>query len=516
MLEDTDTGGFRRTFGGAVVVALVVFATGAVLLTASWTDARQKLLVSDSLFLVSGLGAALCCLYTASRTTGALRRAWVLFGAMGAAWTIGNVIWFVQSLEPVKPFPTVSDLFFVVALVLAAAGLLRFPAGSRVKDDRVRLLLDGLLIGSALLFLSNVLVLEEMFARLGPGLGALVLALYPLGDVLLASLALLLLTRSPSRRRVDLVLLACGLLVYAVEDTAYALLQARGEFLTGTPFDLGWIGGYLLIALAALTFSARAAGTGALRAAADSRLGDLLVNLVVGLAVVVGAGVGIDHWGDVVLGLVLLVIFGFRQRVLSGDNLAMRRDLAHLAETDPLTGLANRRRLDRDLERLQLLSARYGTKLSLAVVDLDHFKGINDRHGHAVGDETLRRVAAHLQESFRGEDALARIGGEEFVVAMLGMGREDAVIRLAGVLQVFADTPQEVDGEWLSVGASAGVAEHLRDGTGFDELYRAADDALRVAKISGRGRVLPAGAAPSRDLVAIALAEDDPVEPTPA
>jgi len=510
----------RRAFVGAVVVALVMFLAGAVMLTASWTDGRQKLLVSDSLFLVSGLAAAVCCLYTALSTTGALRRAWLYFAAMGAAWTVGNVVWFVQTLEPVKPFPTVSDLFFVVALVLAATGLLRFPAGSRVKNDRVRLLLDGLLIGSSLLFLSSVLVLGEMFARLGPGLGALVLAVYPLGDVLLASLALLLLTRCPDHRRVDLVLLAGGLLVYAVEDTAYAVLQSRGEFQTGTPFDLGWIGGYLLIALAALTFSARAAGTGALRAAADSRLGDVLVNLNVGLAVVTGVGAGIQGWVDAVLGTVVLAILGVRQGVLCGDNRALRRGLAHLAETDPLTGLPNRRRLERDLERLQLIATRDRTKLSLAVVDLDHFKGINDRYGHAAGDETLRRVASHLRESFRGEDALARIGGEEFVIAMLGMNREDAVTRLARVLQAFADTSHEVGGERVSVGASAGVAEHLRDGVGFEELFRAADDALRVAKLSGRGRVVPAGARPSpdsaRDLVAITLVEDDPAEPTPA
>jgi diguanylate cyclase (GGDEF)-like protein len=80
-------------------------------------------------------------------------------------------------------------------------------------------------------------------------------------------------------------------------------------------------------------------------------------------------------------------------------------------------------------------------------VDLDHFEGINDRHGHAVGDETLRRVAIHLQESFRGEDAIARIGGEEFVVATLGTGGEDAVTRLAGVLPALADTPRTWTGD---------------------------------------------------------------------
>ena len=153
------------------------------------------------------------------------------------------------------------------------------------------------------------------------------------------------------------------------------------------------------------------------------------------------------------------------------------------------------------------------------MVDLDHFKEINDRHGHAAGDETLRRVAAHLQESFRGEDAIARIGGEEFVVAMLGRRREDAVTRLAGVLRP-GGNPAELDGDRVSIGASAGVAEQRRDGTGFEELYRAADGALRVAKSSGRGRVVPAGAAPpvapGPDLAPDAVVEDGPVERSPA
>lgn len=186
-----------------------------------------------------------------------------------------------------------------------------------------------------------------------------------------------------------------------MEDTAYALLHARHAFVTGAPIDLGWIGGYLLIALAALTFSARDPGAGALRAAADSKLGDVLVNLIMGLVVVAGAVVGIHHWSVLVLGTIVLAIFGVRQGVLSADNLALRRGLAYLAETDPLTGLATGRRLERDLDRLQLLATRHSERLSLTVVDLDHFKSINDRFGHAVGDDALRRVASHFRESFR-------------------------------------------------------------------------------------------------------------------
>jgi diguanylate cyclase (GGDEF)-like protein len=149
----------------------------------------------------------------------------------------------------------------------------------------------------------------------------------------------------------------------------------------------------------------------------------------------------------------------------------------------------------------------------MAVIDVDRFKRVNDRCGHAAGDEVLRRLAAHLQDAFRGEDVVARVGGEEFVVAMLGMRREDAVARLSSVLAAFADTPLEVEGERLRVGASAGVAQDGLDGSGFEELYRSADAALRVAKASGRGRVLPAGASAVEEVEAVdvAIVEDDEV-----
>ena len=183
-----------------------------------------------------------------------------------------------------------------------------------------------------------------------------------------------------------------------------------------------------------------------------------------------------------------------------------------LAETDPLTGLPNRRRLELDLGRLQRLADRQGIPLCLAVVDLDKFKRVNDRYGHDVGDEVLRRTAAHLQDAFRGEDAVARLGGEEFVVAMLGMRRGDAVQRLSAVLRSLAKQEMTIDEHRVLVGASAGVAEYRQDGVEFEALYRAADAALRVAKAAGRGLVLSAGAeAPDRREVDVAIVDDDEV-----
>jgi len=165
-----------------------------------------------------------------------------------------------------------------------------------------------------------------------------------------------------------------------------------------------------------------------------------------------------------------------------------------LADTDPLTGVANRRRSEELMGQLLNLAVRHQQPFSLALLDLDHFKQVNDRHGHGTGDEVLRRVARILERSFRAEDVVARWGGEEFIVAMHGMDKEDGVARLAEVLEVLRDEPFEVPGaEPLRVTFSAGVAQYPMDGGDLQALYRSADATMYQAKEAGRDRVLPAG-----------------------
>ncbi|HEX2189635.1 MAG TPA: response regulator, partial [Longimicrobiaceae bacterium] len=167
-----------------------------------------------------------------------------------------------------------------------------------------------------------------------------------------------------------------------------------------------------------------------------------------------------------------------------------------LAETDPLTGLANRRKSEEVIQHFLRLAARREQPFSLAVVDLDHFKAVNDRAGHATGDEVLRRVARILLRSFRAEDVVARWGGEEFVVGMFGMEKGAGVQRLE---QVLGRVREERFGGWggeeLSVGFSAGIAQFPDDGRELPSLYREADGALYRAKEEGRGRVAAAGSA---------------------
>ena len=175
------------------------------------------------------------------------------------------------------------------------------------------------------------------------------------------------------------------------------------------------------------------------------------------------------------------------------NRLERARLFRSMAETDTLTGVANRRKSGQVLAQYLRLSERYGQPLSMAIIDIDHFKKVNDDHGHAVGDAVLRELGHILLQTFRGEDIVARWGGEEFVVGMYGMTRENGVRRLSELLDHFrGETFEGVNGNRFTITFSAGVAEAPSDGSDLQALYRAGDNALYRAKEAGRARVLPA------------------------
>jgi len=173
-------------------------------------------------------------------------------------------------------------------------------------------------------------------------------------------------------------------------------------------------------------------------------------------------------------------------------NRLERTQIRHkLAETDILTGVANRRKSIQFLNRLLRLAKRQSQRLCFVILDLDWFKLVNDRHGHEAGDRVLRRFGALLKQSFRGEDVVARWGGEEFVVGLYDATRQQTVARLTELLEIMQQ--QEftgASGEKFQVSFSGGIAEYPEDGADLQALYRSADAALYKAKAGGRGRVL--------------------------
>ncbi|WP_137176669.1 PleD family two-component system response regulator [Roseomonas sp. AR75] len=154
-----------------------------------------------------------------------------------------------------------------------------------------------------------------------------------------------------------------------------------------------------------------------------------------------------------------------------------------MAVTDPLTGLRNRRYVRRHLD-----AVLRGTGAAVLLLDVDHFKQVNDAHGHATGDVVLREVAERMRGYLRAADVVARYGGEEFMVVMSGATEEDALLVAERLRSAIASSPIEVEGISLNVTTSVGVAAG-EPGAGCDEVVGAADAALYRAKNTGRNRV---------------------------
>lgn len=176
-----------------------------------------------------------------------------------------------------------------------------------------------------------------------------------------------------------------------------------------------------------------------------------------------------------------------------------------LALTDSLTGLYNRRYLLTHLGRLMNDTAERQKPLALLVIDVDHFKQVNDTHGHAVGDRVLQHITELMRGGVRNVDLVSRLGGEEFVVVMPDTPEHFAMVVADRLREAIATTPLTLDdGRELSVTISIGCA--LRNPQGedsIDKLIARADDALYQAKRQGRDRVMLAGAEPPQGVSAV-------------
>jgi diguanylate cyclase (GGDEF)-like protein len=168
--------------------------------------------------------------------------------------------------------------------------------------------------------------------------------------------------------------------------------------------------------------------------------------------------------------------------------------LRQLAQRDELTGLLNRREFQRILDEEWDRSVRFKRPFTLVMVDIDHFKKINDTHGHQVGDEVLRHVASLLAGQVRNVDRVARYGGEEFALMMVETDRKSAIESMQRLGLLLAETPCYVQNGDLTIPVtlSAGVATSLSDAGNASELVAAADKALYAAKTGGRNRIVAA------------------------
>jgi diguanylate cyclase (GGDEF)-like protein len=168
---------------------------------------------------------------------------------------------------------------------------------------------------------------------------------------------------------------------------------------------------------------------------------------------------------------------------------ARTEELARLAATDSLTGVANRRHFIQHAAEELAHSHRFDRPFCILMMDIDHFKRINDRYGHAVGDATLRALVTVLNDAKRESDLLGRLGGDEFAVVLRESDGRNGRVVAERLRQQAAATQVTSDGEEISFTVSFGIAARETAGDTLEGLMRRADAALYRAKNRGRNRV---------------------------
>ncbi|WP_102128158.1 putative bifunctional diguanylate cyclase/phosphodiesterase [Deinococcus planocerae] len=497
------------------------------------------------------LGAALCW-RAGTRAGPEARPAWRAFGVGLAAFGVGQVVWtYLELVRQASPFPSVADVLFLSLPVAFALAFRRLPRAPLSRGAAVQLALDvALVTGSAALFSWRFLFTDVLTTYTGQPLALWVAFAYPALDLLLLALALLLVARQGGAPRRAAGLLALGLAALIVADSGFAYLSLQNVYRAGAWPDLFWSLGAALVGLASL--GATPGPHPSPRTSEEARAWPLALTpyLAVVAATFLQLSTfgerGPEAWGVLVGGALLTLLVILRQglafagnerltrrlRALSGEletrvaerTAELRRQggaldaanaelralsaaletqvrertaaleashaqLAHLAQHDALTGLPNRALLEDRLTRATAHAARHGGLLAVLFVDLDGFKFVNDTLGHRPGDEVLTEVARRLTGAVRGCDTVARFGGDEFVVLLHDLAREEDAAAIAGrMLATFAQ-PFALSEHEVRVTASVGVSLSPRDGVEPAELLRHADVAMYQAKRHGKNAV---------------------------
>src|SRR5256712_6006524 len=322
----------KRDFGIACAAAVLLTAAFGVWIGLRIDGIQVTEAVDDFGEGAAALIATLACAVAAVRHKGRMRLAWALLATGAAAWAIGEGIWsYIEVTQGQQvPFPSLADAGYLVAVPLVVAGVAVFPGRHR-NASRAAFLLDGAIIAGALLIISWSTVLGMLYRASSGEILSTVLGLaYPISDIAIAAMALLLVSRTARSNRLPLLLVAAGLFANLLSDSAFAYLTTTKTYGPAQLIDTGWVAGYLLIALGA--FLATLVPKSALKADDEPpgrwsvALPYLPVAIAATVTVVRNAGGSPDlflFWGMMgVAGLVLL-----RQFIVLWDNLTLNKKL---------------------------------------------------------------------------------------------------------------------------------------------------------------------------------------------
>ncbi|WP_239151489.1 GGDEF domain-containing protein [Virgisporangium aurantiacum] len=467
-----------RMFVGYVVVMAGMIGFYPVVADHPWLGTAWQVAIGWSAAAVTVLGVL------RYRPPG--RAAWLFFAAGVFLNTTGiPVATLIEQLQG-PTYPSIADALWLALYPCLVAGMLVVQRRHRIGGNWTATL-DSATITAGLALLSWVYVIRPSVHDASLTLvGHVVVASYPIGDVVVLAMTTRLLIRGGWRLpALRAIVGAMGLLL--VGDILWVIWSQAGFEVTGlaeSGMSMIFLTVFATIGSAALHPSMRQLGepldTGSGMQVRPTLLVALTVAALVGPVVLTTqalSGKVTDAFAIAASSTVLFLLVVTRLAGLVRHIEAQSRQLRELARTDALTGLSNRRDWTTHLPHATELARRSGEPMTVVMIDLDHFKRFNDEFGHPAGDRLLKSAAAAWQEQIRAVDKLARYGGEEFILLLPGAPLGEAV---ETVERLRAVTP-------LGQTFSAGAAEWTGEETS-DELVARADRALYAAKHGGRNR----------------------------
>jgi diguanylate cyclase len=441
-----------------------------------------------------GIGAAVAAAVGRVRNSPDVTYPWLLFSLACVAFIVGAVLRQVLVGHQLAPLADVATLAGYGATTASFIGLLRCR---QAVDRRVHAVVDGAIVFVATSALALAAFTLPIARQAGFSEFALVQGAYPVVDAVMIFVVLLL-SWTSARRVTSFWLLALSVVFILVGDLGYAHLGTLGRTVGSPLLDLPFVVAFTLFGAAALHPSMRtlsAVQQGPVQAWSRGRIALLVPMLLIPPGVALWddgrATTWIGSFAGAAVGLLLLV----RAVTAVHDHTRAQEGLRHQATHDPLTQLVNRPRLVEIVDELLVRAAREGDQVDVLFLDLDSFKLVNDTWGHQVGDRILRLAADRLLSVALPTDVVARIGGDEFVVARY-VGQHSAAtgeLLAADVVDAFR-IPLPGDDSLVTT-VSVGLSGSGRHAGALgpisaESLLRDADTAMYRAKEAGRSRCM--------------------------
>ncbi|MGK5682550.1 diguanylate cyclase [Actinoplanes sp. URMC 104] len=473
------TGWHLLLAGGALAIVAYYFVQA---LGPGWAGTQVALYCSAN-------GALLACSLVAARRHRAMTGMALLLAASAAASIFADVVfYFLALVQGEVAYPSIADLGYLASYPLMASAFL-MVIRRRTPGWDFASAIDAAIVAVSAGFLVFEFIIVPTAAISGENVATLVSVAYPVGDLMLITVGARLMLGA-GLRTVPLRMAGgyLGLVLYA--DTAYSIQTLNGTYRAGNYLDAVWMTATFLLAAALLHPAAPKLIERSSAATPDATTGRLTVLAIA--AMVAPTSMAVQYLRGqpshvLIAALVCNLLFLLVLARMAGLVTAQR----HAAITDGLTGMRSRRFFEQSLHAEVARAGRSGNDVGILLLDIDHFKNVNDTYGHHGGDRVLVELAHRLTGVMRPGDLAARYGGEEFAVLLPGAGPAAAAEVAERIRRAVSIAPIAVGEDRLHrVTVSIGVAGLPSVCTDADELVLAADRALYAAKNAGRDRVV--------------------------